>query len=155
MFDSPGDNRTALFFSNDVGIPLTYISNKIGESPAVFADEELVWVYIFVAVIMGIKHTSDDSVMTLQFPAASLAAGATLVMVRLYLDPYNPQRSDVVTDEGLPIGSSLTMMVQSCLTDEWGGGGGKVSLGSLNWGANTIYDIGDGELVWSLQNTCT
>ena len=81
-FDSPGDNRTALFRIDVIEIPLNNPSQaKIVKSPAVFADEE-------TGVLAGLWRGGDHGDQTQRtsrtdechditvFPAANLAAGA-------------------------------------------------------------------------------
>ena len=114
-FDSPGDNRTALFRIDVIEIPLNNPSQaKIVKSPAVFADEE-------TGVLAGLWRGGDHGDQTQRtsrtdechditvFPAANLAAGACSGNGILFdiTDPYNPQRIDVVTDEGFAYWLSL------------------------------------------------
>ena len=158
-FDSPGDNRTALFRIDVIEIPLNNPSQaKIVKSPAVFADEE-------TGVLAGLWRGGDHGDQTQRtsrtdechditvFPAANLAAGACSGNGILFdiTDPYNPQRIDVVTDEGFAYWHSATFNndgTKVVFTDEWGGGGRPRcrAWDPLNWGANAIYDIVDGEL---------
>jgi len=160
-FDSPGDNRTALFRIDVIEIPLNNPSQaKIVKSPAVFADEE-------TGVLAGLWRGGDHGDQTQRtsrtdechditvFPAANLAAGACSGNGILFdiTDPYNPQRIDVVTDEGFAYWHSATFNndgTKVVFTDEWGGGGRPRcrAWDPLNWGANAIYDIVDGELVF-------
>ena len=160
-FDSPGDNRTALFRIDVIEIPLNNPSKaKIVKSPAVFADEE-------TGVLAGLWRGGDHGDQTQRtsrtdechditvFPAANLAAGACSGNGILFdiTDPYNPQRIDVVTDEGFAYWHSATFNndgTKVVFTDEWGGGGRPRcrAWDPLNWGANAIYDIVDGELVF-------
>ena len=160
-FDSPGDNRTALFRIDVIEIPLNNPSQaKIVKSPAVFADEE-------TGVLAGLWRGGDHGDQTQRtsrtdechditvFPAANLAAGACSGNGILFdiTDPYSPQRIDVVTDEGFAYWHSATFNndgTKVVFTDEWGGGGRPRcrAWDPLNWGANAIYDIVDGELVF-------
>mgnify|MGYP003346173800 FL=1 len=160
-FDSPGDNRTALFRIDVIEIPLNNPSQaKIVKSPTVFADEE-------TGVLAGLWRGGDHGDQTQStsrtdechditvFPAANLAAGACSGNGILFdiTDPYNPKRIDVVTDEGFAYWHSATFNndgTKVVFTDEWGGGGRPRcrAWDPLNWGANAIYDIVDGELVF-------
>jgi hypothetical protein len=89
------------------------------------------------------------------YPAFDLAAGACegnglLIDIS---DPANPVRIDEVADplfaywHGATFSNDGTKVV---FTDEWGGGTAPRCRASdqLSWGANAIYDIVDGELVF-------
>jgi len=160
-YDSPGDNRTALFRIDVIEIPLNNPSEaKIVKSPAVFADEE-------TGVLAGLWRGGDHGDQTQRtsrtdechditvYPAANLAAGACSGNGILFdiSDPYNPKRIDVVTDEGFAYWHSATFNndgTKVVFTDEWGGGGRPRcrAWDPLNWGANAIYDIEDGKLIF-------
>ena len=87
------------------------------------------------------------------YPAIDLAAGACegnglLIDIS---DPANPVRIDEVSDplfaywHGATFSNDGTKVV---FTDEWGGGTAARcrATDQLNWGANAIYDIVDGEM---------
>ena len=160
-YDSPGDDRTALFRIDVIEIPMNNPSKaKIVKSPAVFADEE-------TGVLAGLWRGGDHGDQTQRtsrtdechditvYPAANLAAGACSGNGILFdiSDPYNPKRIDVVTDEGFAYWHSATFNndgTKVVFTDEWGGGGRPRcrAWDPLNWGANAIYDIEDNKLVF-------
>ena len=160
-YDSPGDNRTALFRIDVIEIPIDNPSAaKIVKSPAVFADEE-------TGVLAGLWRGGDHGDQTQRtsrtdechditvYPAANIAAGACSGNGILFdiSDPYNPKRIDVVTDEGFAYWHSATFNndgTKVVFTDEWGGGGRPRcrAWDPLNWGANAIYDIEDNKLVF-------
>ena len=148
-YDSPGDNRTALFRIDVIEIPIDNPSSaKIVKSPAVFADEE-------TGVLAGLWRGGDHGDQTQRtsrtdechditvYPAANIAAGACSGNGILFdiSDPYNPKRIDVVTDEGFAYWHSATFNndgTKVVFTDEWGGGGRPRcrAWDPLNWGAN-------------------
>lgn len=160
-YDSPGDDRTALFRIDVIEIPMSNPSKaKIVKSPAVFADEE-------TGVLAGLWRGGDHGDQTQRtsrtdechditvYPAANIAAGACSGNGILFdiSDPYNPKRIDVVTDEGFAYWHSATFNndgTKVVFTDEWGGGGRPRcrAWDPLNWGANAIYDIEDNKLVF-------
>src|SRR3546814_1984750 len=68
-------------------------------------------------------------------------------------DPRKPKRIDAVVDEGFAYWHSATFNndgTKVLFTDEWGGGSRPRCRAQdpRNWGANAIYDIVDGELVY-------
>ena len=146
-YDSPGDNRTALFRIDVIEIPINNPSAaKIVKSPAVFADEE-------TGVLAGLWRGGDHGDQTQRtsrtdechditvYPAANIAAGACSGNGILFdiSDPYNPKRIDVVTDEGFAYWHSATFNndgTKVVFTDEWGGGGRPRcrAWDPLNWG---------------------
>ena len=157
--DIPGDDRTALFRIDVIEIPIDNPSNsKIIDSPTVFADLE-------TGVIAGLWRGGDHGDETQEteitdqchditvFPSASLAAGACSGNGILFdiSDPTKPQRIDDVTDTGFAYWHSATFNNEGTkvlFTDEWGGGGRARcrAWDPINWGANAIYDIVDGQL---------
>jgi len=157
--DIPGDDRTALFRIDVIEIPIDNPSNsKIIDSPTVFADME-------TGVIAGLWRGGDHGDETQEteitdqchditvFPSASLAAGACSGNGILFdiSDPTKPQRIDDVTDTGFAYWHSATFNNEGTkvlFTDEWGGGGRARcrAWDPINWGANAIYDIVDGQL---------
>ena len=157
--DIPGDDRTALFRIDVIEIPIDNPSNsKIIDSPTVFADLE-------TGVIAGLWRGGDHGDETQEteitdqchditvFPSASLAAGACSGNGILFdiSDPTKPKRIDDVTDTGFAYWHSATFNNEGTkvlFTDEWGGGGRARcrAWDPINWGANAIYDIVDGQL---------
>jgi LVIVD repeat len=97
------------------------------------------------------------------FPEIGLAAGACegnglLIDIS---DPANPSRIDAVTDPNYAYWHGATFSndgTKVVFTDEWGGGTAARCRAAdpvtgrpadqLNWGANTIFDIVDGKLVF-------
>ena len=89
------------------------------------------------------------------FPAANIAAGACSGNGILFdiSDPLNPTRIDVVSDSGLLIGTRqrLTMTAQRCclLTNGAAARAARCrAYDPLDWGADAIYDIVDGKLIF-------
>jgi hypothetical protein len=159
--DIPGDNRTALFRIDVIEIPINNPEqSKIVKSPAVFEDQES---GVLAGLWRGGDH-GDDTQKTSRtdqchditvFPTAKIAAGACSGNGILFdiSDPYNPTRLDVVSDTGFAYWHSATFnndATKVVFTDEWGGGGRPRcrAWDPLNWGANAIYDIVDGKLIF-------
>jgi uncharacterized protein (DUF305 family) len=158
---TPGDSRTALFSIDVIEIPLADPARaRIVKSPRVFADEE-------TGEIAGLWKGGDhgdgtqNTARTDQchditvFPALKLAAGACSGNGILFdiSDPLSPKRLDVVTDTTFAYWHSATFNndgTKVIFTDEWGGGGRPRCKASdpKTWGANAIYDIKDGKLVF-------
>ena len=114
--DIPGDNRTALFRIDIIEIPVNDPSkSKIVSSPTVFADEET---GALAGLWRGGDHGEDTQTTRVTeechditvFPSANLAAGACSGNGILFdiTDPYDPQRLDVVSDEGFAYWHSAT-----------------------------------------------
>ena len=158
--DVPGDERTALFRIDVVEIPVANPrAAKITSSPAVFADPE----GRVAGLWLGGDH-GDDTQTTRRtdechditiFPSANLAAGACSGngIILDITDPLNPQRIDEVTDPGFAYWHSATFNndgTKVLFTDEWGGGIQPRCRASdpKSWGANAIYEIVDGKLVF-------
>ncbi|MDY7093748.1 MAG: DUF305 domain-containing protein [Acidobacteriota bacterium] len=159
--ESPGDDRTALFRIDVVEIPVAEPSKaRIVASPAVFADPE-------EGILAGLWRGGDHGDETQEtsatdhchditaFPALNIAAGACSGNGILFdiSDPLRPQRIDEVLDQGFAYWHSATFNndgTKVLFTDEWGGGGRPRcrAFDPLTWGANAIYDIVDGELVF-------
>ena len=159
--DVPGDSRTALFRVDVIEIPVANpAAARIVKSPTVFADEE-------TGEIAGLwkggdhgdgtqatrrtDHCHDITV----FPSKNLAAGACSGNGILFdiTDPLNPTRIDAVVDKGFAYWHSATFNndgTKVIFTDEWGGGGRPRCRASdpMTWGANAIYDIVDGKMVF-------
>jgi len=159
--DNPADSRTALFSIDVIEIPLADPSKaRIVSSPRVFADSE-------TGEIAGLwkggesgegtqntRQTNQCHDITV-FPSLNLAAGACSGngIIMDISDPYNPVRTDAVFDKGFAYWHSATFNndgTKVIFTDEWGGGGRPRCSASdpMDWGANAIYDIVDGKLVF-------
>lgn len=158
---TPGDSRTALFSIDVIEIPVADpASARIVRSPRVFADEttgEIAGLWKGGDHGDGTQNTSrtDQCHDITVFPALKLAAGACSGNGILFdiADPLNPRRVDVVTDTGFAYWHSATFNndgTKVIFTDEWGGGGRPRCKASdpKTWGANAIYDIVDGKLVF-------
>jgi uncharacterized protein (DUF305 family) len=157
----PGDNRTALFRVDVIEIPVADPSKaRIVKSPTVFADEQ-------TGQIAGLWKGGDHGDGTQRtsrtdhchditvFPSRNIAAGACSGNGILFdiTDPLNPKRIDAVLDKGFAYWHSATFNndgTKVIFTDEWGGGGRPRCRASdpMTWGANAIYDIVDGKLVF-------
>lgn len=157
----PGDNRTALFSVDVIEIPVADpASARIVKSPRVFADDQ-------TGQIAGLWRGGDhgDGTQTSRqtdhchditvFPALKLAAGACSGNGILFdiADPLNPKRIDAVTDTTFAYWHSATFNndgTKVIFTDEWGGGSRPRCKASdpMTWGANAVYDIVDGKLVF-------
>jgi uncharacterized protein (DUF305 family) len=157
----PGDNRTALFRIDVVEIPVDDPAKaKIVHSPAVFADEE-------TGALAGLWRGGDHGDETQKtratdqchditvFPDAAIAAGACSGNGILFdiSDPLRPRRIDAVVDKGFAYWHSATFNndgTKIIFTDEWGGGTRPRcrAYDPLEWGADAIYDIVDGKLVF-------
>ena len=159
--ESPGDERTALFRIDVIEIPVEDPSKaRIVASPAVFADPKE---GVLAGLWRGGDH-GDDTQETNQtdhchditvFPERKIAAGACSGNGILFdiSDPLNPQRIDEVVDKGFAYWHSATFNndgTKVIFTDEWGGGSRPRcrAFDPLTWGADAIYDIVDGELVF-------
>ncbi|MEM8601791.1 MAG: DUF305 domain-containing protein, partial [Bacteroidota bacterium] len=160
--ESPGDDRTALFRIDVVEIPVGDPgSARIVHSPTVFADPESGQI---AGLWQGGDHgdgtqrtrPTDECHDITVFPAAGIAAGACsgngiLLDIR---DPMNPVRIDDVLDTGFAYWHSATFNndgTKVLFTDEWGGGSRPRcrTYDPLDWGANAIYDIVDGQMEFS------
>ena len=157
--ESPGDYRTALFRIDVIEIPVDDPAGaRIVHSPAVFADPE-------DGTLAGLWRGGDHGEETQEssrteechditvFPELGIAAGACSGNGILFdiSDPLNPQRMDAVVDQGFAYWHSATFnndATKVLFTDEWGGGGMPRcrAFDPLDWGADAIYDIVDGQL---------
>ncbi len=159
--ESPGDDRTALFRIDVIEIPVDRPSEaRIIDSPTVFADVET---GALAGLWRGGDH-GDESQETSRtdechditvFPSLNLAAGACSGNGILFdiSEPRSPQRLDVATDTGFAYWHSATFNndgTKVLFTDEWGGGSRPRcrAYDPLDWGADAIYDIVDGKLVF-------
>ncbi len=157
--DIAGDERTALFRIDVIEIPVDDPSQaRIVSSPAVFADPE-------TGRLAGLWPGGDhgegtqESRVTSQchditaFPGNGIAAGACSGNGIIFdiSDPYHPKRIDEVVDQGFAYWHSATFNndgTKVLFTDEWGGGSRPRcrTYDPMNWGADAIYDIVDGQL---------
>ncbi|MES2859354.1 MAG: DUF305 domain-containing protein [Pseudomonadota bacterium] len=157
----PGDTRTALFRIDVIEIPVADPSRaRIIDSPAVFADE-------MTGSLAGLWRGGDHGDMTQKtsktdhchditvFPEKNIAAGACSGNGILFdiTNPMKPKRIDTVIDSGFAYWHSATFNndgTKVIFTDEWGGGGRPRCRASdpRNYGADAIYDIVDGKLVF-------
>ena len=157
--ESPGDYRTALFRIDVIEIPVADPSEaRIVHSPAVFADPE-------DGTLAGLWRGGDHGDETQEtsptnqchditvFPDRNIAAGACAGNGIIFdvSDPLNPLRIDAVVDQGFAYWHSATFNNEGTkvlFTDEWGGGGMPRcrAFDPLDWGADAIYDIVDGQL---------
>jgi len=159
--ESPGDDRTALFRIDVIEIPIASPAEaRIIDSPTVFADAET---GALAGLWRGGDH-GDDTQETSRtdechditvFPSLSLAAGACSGNGILFdiAEPRSPQRLDVATDTGFAYWHSATFNNDGSkvlFTDEWGGGSRPRcrAYDPLTWGADAIYDIVNGKLVF-------
>jgi len=158
---TPGDPRTALFRVDVIEIPLADPSrSRIIDSPTVFADAE-------TGQIAGLWQGGDHGEGTQTtgrtdhchditlFPSRNIAGGACSGNGILFdiSNPLEPRRLDAVTDTGFAYWHSATFNndgTKVIFTDEWGGGGRPRCRvqDPRTWGANAIYDIVDGQLVF-------
>ncbi|HET6628457.1 MAG TPA: DUF305 domain-containing protein [Woeseiaceae bacterium] len=159
--DIPGDERTALFRIDVIEVPIDDpASAHIVASPAVFADPE-------TGILAGLWRGGDHGDETQEtwrtdqchditsFPELGIAAGACSGNGIIFdiSDPLAPERIDAVVDEGFAYWHSATFNndgTKVLFTDEWGGGSRPRcrAYDPLDWGADAIYDIVDGELVF-------
>ena len=159
--ESPGDDRTALFRIDVIEIPVDNpAASRIIDSPTVFADPE-------TGALAGLWRGGDHGEDTQEtsrtdechditvFPSLNLAAGACSGNGILFdiTDPRAPERIDAVSDSGFAYWHSATFNNDGSkvlFTDEWGGGTRPRcrTYDPLTWGADAIYDIVDGKLVF-------
>jgi len=157
--ESPGDDRTALFRIDVIEIPMENPANsRIIDSPAVFADPE-------TGILAGLWRGGDHGDETQEtsrtdqchditaFPEGGIAAGACSGNGIIFdiSDPMKPKRIDEVVDKGFAYWHSATFNndgTKVLFTDEWGGGSRPRcrAYDPLDWGADAIYDIVDGQL---------
>lgn len=158
--DSPFENpESALFRIDVIQIPVARPQDaRIVNRPFIFSDPE-------TGVLAGLwdggdhGHGTQTTRQTNQchditaFPDVGLAAGACSgngILLDIS-DPANPARVDEVIDPGFSYWHSATFNndgTKVIFTDEWGGGSRPRcrSFDPLDWGADAIYDIVDGEL---------
>ena len=159
--DVAGDTRTALFRIDVIEIPVSDPSAaRIVDRPAVFADPQT---GVMAGLWRGGDHGDDTQETSATdechditvFPAARLAAGACSGngIVFDIADPLNPKRIDAVVDKGFAYWHSATFNndgTKVIFTDEWGGGSRPRCRAHdpLDWGADAVYDLVDGKLVY-------
>jgi hypothetical protein len=154
----PDDPETSLFRIEVIQVPLARPQDaRIVNAPRIFADAE--------GNIAGLWPGGDHgpgtqaSRVTAQchdittYPAIGLAGGACsgngiLLDIR---DPANPRRIAEAVDENFAFWHSATFNndgTKVIFTDEWGGGTQPRCrvTDRMEWGANAIFDIVDGEL---------
>ena len=156
-----GDQRTALFRIDVIEIPINDPSkSRIVDSPAVFAD-------VKTGTLAGLWRGGDHGDLTQEtsktdhchditvFPEKNIAAGACSGNGILFdiTNPLKPKRIDAVTDPGFAYWHSATFNndgTKVIFTDEWGGGSRPRCRASdpRNFGADAIYDIIEGKLVF-------
>jgi uncharacterized protein (DUF305 family) len=156
-----GDTRTALFRIDVIEIPVRDPSRaRIVDRPAVFADPAT---GVMAGLWRGGDHGDEtqDTRATDQchditvFPSLGLAAGACSGngIVFDIKDPLKPQRIDAVVDKGFAYWHSATFNndgTKVVFTDEWGGGSRPRCRAHdrVDWGADAVYDLVDGKLVY-------
>ncbi len=158
--DSPFENpETALFRIDVIQIPVRNPEDaRIVSRPFVFRDPES---GVIAGLWDGGDHGPDtqDTNETNQchditaFPEIGLAAGACSGNGLLLdiSDPESPVRVHEVIDTRFAYWHSATFNndgTKVLFTDEWGGGSRPRCRASdpIDWGANAIYDIVDGEM---------
>ncbi|MDE0507999.1 MAG: DUF305 domain-containing protein, partial [Gammaproteobacteria bacterium] len=158
--ESPFENPESSLYRIDViRIPVDAPGEAaIVNRPFIFSDPET---GVAAGLWEGGDHGPDtqETRMTNQchditaFPEIGLAAGACSgngILLDIS-DAENPERVDEVIDPGFAYWHSATFNndgTKVIFTDEWGGGGRPRCRASdpLNWGADAIYDIVDGQM---------
>ncbi len=155
------DEGTALFRIDVIEIPVDRPHEaRIIDSPAVFADPES-------GRLAGLWAGGDHGPQTQKtyetnhchditvFPELGIAAGACSGNGILFdiADPVRPVRLDAVVDPGFAYWHSATFSndgTKVVFTDEWGGGTRPRCRASdpRGWGANAIFEITDGKLIF-------
>jgi uncharacterized protein (DUF305 family) len=160
--DSPFEDLDSALFSIDViQIPLARPQDaRIVSRPRIFSDPDS-------GVIAGLWDGGDHGDGTQNtratrqchdittFPEIGLAAGACSgngILLDIS-DPVNPFRLDQVIDSGFAYWHSATFNndgTKIIFTDEWGGGVRPRCRASdpKDWGADAIYDIVDGKMLF-------
>lgn len=161
IMGQPGDNRTALFRVDVIEIPLADPSKaRIIDSPTVFADAQSgqlggLWLGGDHGEGTQTTNRTDHCHDITLFPSKKIAGGACSGNGIIFdiSDPRTPKRIDAVVDAGFAYWHSATFNndgTKVIFTDEWGGGGRPRCRvqDPQTWGANAIYDIVDGKLVF-------
>ncbi|MDE2864077.1 MAG: hypothetical protein OXR05_03165, partial [Gemmatimonadota bacterium] len=140
------------------------VAARGGEGPPTAADSTALREYVdeMVAQMMGAAGGGDGPApgptqchdITV-YPAIGLAGGACVGYGLLLdiTDPVNPTRLQAVADSNFAIWHSATFNNDGTailFTDEWGGGGAPKCRADdpVEWGANAIFTIEDGEMVF-------
>lgn len=161
VIGQPGDNRTALFRVDVIEIPVADPSKaRIIDSPTVFADAQSgklggLWLGGDHGEGTQTTNRTDHCHDITLFPSKKIAGGACSGNGIIFdiTDPRAPKRIDAVVDAGFAYWHSATFNndgTKVVFTDEWGGGGRPRCRvqDPQTWGANAIYDIVDGKLVF-------
>ncbi|MYB07972.1 MAG: hypothetical protein F4Y24_16645 [Gemmatimonadetes bacterium] len=140
------------------------VAARGGEGPPTAADSTALREYVdeMVVQMMGAAGGGDGPApgptqchdITV-YPAIGLAGGACVGYGLLLdiTDPVNPTRLQAVADSNFAIWHSATFNNDGTailFTDEWGGGGAPKCRADdpVEWGANAIFTIEDGEMVF-------
>ena len=126
-----------------------------GEGPATAADSTA-FREMFQAMIGGPGGGGPTQCHDITvYPAIGLAGGACegYGMLLDISDPANPTRLAAVADSNFAYWHSATFNNDGTaimFTDEWGGGGGPRCRADdpMEWGANAIFTVEDGEMVF-------
>jgi len=161
IIGQPGDNRTALFRVDVIEVPLADPSKaRIIDSPSVFADAQSgklggLWLGGDHGEGTQTTNRTDHCHDITLFPSKNIAGGACSGNGIIFdiTNPGAPKRIDAVVDAGFAYWHSATFNndgTKVIFTDEWGGGGRPRCRvqDPQTWGANAIYDIIDGKLVF-------
>ncbi len=158
--ESPFENpESALFRIDVIQIPVDAPGDaRVVNRPFIFSDPET---GIAAGLWEGGDHGPDTQTTRITnqchditaFPEIGLAAGACSgngILLDIS-DPSNPARIDEVIDPGFAYWHSATFNNDGSkviFTDEWGGGGRPRCRAQdpLNWGADAIYDIVNGQM---------
>ena len=141
------------------------VAERGGEGPPTAADSTALRDYInqMIAQMAGQAPGDDDGPgpgptqchdITV-YPAIGLAGGACggYGLLLDISDPADPYRLAAVADSNFAYWHSATFNNDGTtimFTDEWGGGGGPKCRATdpMEWGANAIYTIEDGEMIF-------
>ena len=126
-----------------------------GEGPATAADSTA-FREMFLAMIGGAGGGGPTQCHDITvYPAIGLAGGACegYGMLLDISDPANPTRLAAVADSNFAYWHSATFNNDGTaimFTDEWGGGGGPRCRADdpMEWGANAIFTVEDGDMVF-------
>ena len=158
----PKENpNTALFSIDVIEVPLAAPEKaRVVNRPRIFMDETT---GAIAGLWAGGDHgpgsqrtsTTNQCHDITVYPEVGLAAGACsgngiLLDIK---DPANPKRLDHVSDKNFAYWHSASFNndgTKVIFTDEWGGGTRPRCRASdqMNWGANAIFDIVDGRMVF-------
>jgi hypothetical protein len=158
----PKENpNTALFSIDVIEVPLAAPEKaRVVNRPRIFMDEKS---GAIAGLWPGGDHgpgsqktsTTNQCHDITVYPEVGLAAGACsgngiLLDIK---DPANPKRLDHVSDKNFAYWHSASFNndgTKVIFTDEWGGGTRPRcrAVDQMNWGANAIFDIVDGKMVF-------